>query len=164
MGGSYLGLIVEIMVAILLVITIGYCLVVNRKLENLRSDKSELKEIILNLHRATTQAEQAIGALKQTAGAVEGNLMEHISHAQTLEAKLAAGMGKGDALLSKLAVLTSEKARAPGHDGQAHATARTTNMAPPAPQRIRHSEMGLGLLNAEKRVSGLKQPEMKDVA
>jgi len=164
MVGSYLSLIVEVMVAILLIVTIGYCLIVNRKLENLRSDKSELREIIINLHRATTHAEQAIGALKQTAGAVEGNLVEQISHAQMLEVKLTEGMGKGEALLSKLAALSAEKVRAPARAASVRPAARAANVAPTAPPRIRHSEMGLGLLNAEKRDSGLNAPDVKDVA
>ncbi|RMF01939.1 MAG: chemotaxis protein, partial [Alphaproteobacteria bacterium] len=106
MGGSYLGIFVEATVSFLLLVTIGYCLVINRKLENLRSDKSELREIIFSLTKATSQAEQAIGNLRGTAGAIEEGLNERLAEARALESNLAENVEKGSALLAKLSALT----------------------------------------------------------
>ena len=42
-------------VAVLLAVTIAYCLVVNRKLEQLRSDQSDIRVVIRDLSAATGQ-------------------------------------------------------------------------------------------------------------
>jgi len=165
MGGSYLGIFVEATVSFLLLVTIGYCLVINRKLENLRSDKSELREIIFSLTKATSQAEQAIGNLRGTAGAIEEGLNERLAEARALESNLAENVEKGSALLAKLSALTG--ARAPSRSGaadMARERAAARGQRPAAPRsaaeaaerpangvRLRHSEVGLGLLNAEER-------------
>lgn len=67
MGGLSLGIAIEALVAVLLAVTIGYCVLVNRKLIQLRSDQSELKVIVRDLHAATGQAEQAIAGLRECA-------------------------------------------------------------------------------------------------
>ena len=49
MSGFSLGVAIEVLVAVLLAVTIGYCVLVNRKLVQLRSDQSELKMIVREL-------------------------------------------------------------------------------------------------------------------
>ncbi len=162
MSGSSLGFVVEALVALLLVVTIGYCYLVNRKLEQLRSDKSELRSIVRHLHRATGQAELAIGALGEMAGSAEQELNSRIARAQELSARLESGVDKAEALLSKLTVI----AGAASKRGAGTSPDRALGQAPAAPpaKPIRHSEMGLGLLNAQRRRSSNDDMPARDVA
>ena len=54
------GMIIEILVAILLVLTIGYCMRLNRRLKLLKSDEHSLRATISELVTATEIAERAI--------------------------------------------------------------------------------------------------------
>ena len=162
MSGSSLGFVVEALVALLLIVTIGYCFIVNKKLEQLRSDKSELRAIVCDLHRATGQAEQAIGALGETADSVEQTLSSRIARAQDLGARLDAGLEKGEALLSKLTVIARTASKR-GAGGPADRPAREVSAAAPR-KPFRHNEMGLGLLNTQRRETAAGSDAVKDVA
>lgn len=146
MGGHFLGIAIEALVAVLLAVTIGYCVLVNRKLVQLRSDQSELKVIVRDLHLATGQAEQAISGLRQGANIAEESLGRQIEHVRGLDAQLSASIAKGEALLTKLAAmprLQSGHGQPPPSAGfQGHET--------------RQSRVGLGLANARRR-SGAAQ-------
>ena len=58
------GLIIEILVAILLAMTVGYCMTLNRRLKLLKSDEHSLRATISELVTATEIAERAIGGLE----------------------------------------------------------------------------------------------------
>ena len=58
------ALVLDILVAILLVITIGYAWTLNKRLGLLRQDKGELEKMALNFHTATDRAEDSIARLK----------------------------------------------------------------------------------------------------
>lgn len=158
MSGFSLGFIFEAIVAILLVVTISYCFIVNRKLESLRSDKSDLRAIIRDLYGATGHAEQAFGTLRNTTDSVEHTLGEQIARAQKVEKSLSADLQRAEALLSKLSVIVRADASR-GVSARNTTTAGTSNRktsskgggAPAEHSRttkLRHSEMGLGLLNS----------------
>lgn len=141
MGGLSLGIAIEALVAVLLAVTIGYCVLVNQKLVQLRSDQSELKMIVRDLNAATGQAEQAIAGLRQNAQTVEQSLGEQIDKVRSLDEQLAGSIDKGEVLLSKLSTLT-----------RAHQvrSAAASDVKPHA-QTFRQSEIGLGKLNAQRR-------------
>ena len=162
MSGSFLGFVVEALVALLLVVTISYCVLVNRKLEQLRSDKSELRAIVRDLHRATSQAEQAIGVLSETAESTEQTLNSRIARAQDLGARLDAGLEQGESLLSKLTVVARTAAKR-GDRGPTDSAVHQASAASPR-QTFRHSEMGLGLLNTQRRGTSAGGDPEKEVA
>ena len=60
------GLAVESLVAVLLMLTIGYCMVLNKRLKRLRADEQSLRATISELITATEIAERAIGGLPLT--------------------------------------------------------------------------------------------------
>lgn len=157
MGGNFLGIAIELLVAVLLAVTIGYCVLVNRKLVQLRSDQSELKTIVRDLHAATGQAEHAIAGLRQGASTAEESLGRQIEHVRGLDAQLNGSIGKGEALLTKLAAMP----RAGAPRGSSASTARTQS------QKIRQNSIGLGLLNARRRNEAEKtgtEPGQDEVA
>ena len=58
------GLMIESLVAILLLLTILYCVRLNRQLQRLKADEQSLKATIAELITATEIAERAIAGLK----------------------------------------------------------------------------------------------------
>ena len=141
MGGNFLGFAIEALVAVLLAVTIGYCVLVNRKLVQLRSDQSELKAIVRDLHNATGQAEHAIAGLRQGASMAEESLGKQVENVRGLDARLTASIDKGEALLSKLAAMPTVQ----------HSRGASTTNTRPQGAETRQSMIGLGLLNAQRR-------------
>ncbi len=168
MNGSSLGFVVEALVAALLVVTIGYCVIVNRKLEQLRSDKSDLRAVVRDLYAATGHAEQALANLRQTSGSIEETLGDQTDRAEKAQSLLAAGIERGEGLLSKLDVITQGRsALAPLHQMAAERSSKPLagraaahELAPD----LRHSKMGLGLLNAQRGKSYSQDDAAKDAA
>ena len=58
---NYIAMMIEALVAMLLTITIGYCVILNKRLRRLNSDEMSLKATISELITATEIAERAIG-------------------------------------------------------------------------------------------------------
>ena len=52
-----LGMLIEALVAVLLLVTIGYCWILNRRLQRLRADEETLRATISELITATEIAE-----------------------------------------------------------------------------------------------------------
>ena len=69
-----LGIAIESLVAALLIVTIGYCMLLNKRLKRLKADEHSLKATIAELITATEIAERAIGGLKHTVRDVNENL------------------------------------------------------------------------------------------
>ena len=72
------GLVIESLVAVLLMVTIGYCMLLNKRLHGLKADEQSLKATIGELITATEIAERAIGGLKLTVRDVNENLGEQL--------------------------------------------------------------------------------------
>jgi hypothetical protein len=141
MGGFSLGIAIELLVAVLLAVTIGYCVLVNQKLVQLRSDQSELKMIVRDLHAATNQAELAIAGLRQSAQTAEQSLGGQLEMVRSLDEQLTGSIGQGEVLLTKLTTVTR------AYQARSSAASR----AAPKPQPILQSEIGLGKLNAQRQ-------------
>lgn len=101
------GLIIESLVAILLLVTVGYCTLLNARLKKLKADEQSLKATIGELITATEIAERAIGGLKHAVRDVNDNLGNQITAATELTGQLTYQLSEGEAVihrLSKIAV------------------------------------------------------------
>jgi uncharacterized protein DUF6468 len=98
-----LGLAIEGLVAVLLVLTIGYCRLLNRRLKRLKADEQSLKATIGELITATEIAERAIGGLKHTVREVNEDLGSQIESATDLAQKLSKQLLHGDVVLQRIA-------------------------------------------------------------
>ena len=96
------GLAIESLVAVLLILTIGYCMLLNKRLKRLRADEQSLKATIGELITATEIAERAIGGLKHTVRDVNENLGNQIVTATELSRHLSKQLTEGDAVLRRL--------------------------------------------------------------
>ncbi|MGA2057446.1 MAG: DUF6468 domain-containing protein [Bradyrhizobium sp.] len=102
-----LGIVIESLVTILLMLTIGYCMVLNKRLKRLKADEHSLKATIAELITATEIAERAIGGLKHTVRDVNENLSDQLTAASEMSAQLRKQLGECDGVvrrLSKIAI------------------------------------------------------------
>src|SRR4051812_22702511 len=97
-----LGVAIETLVAILLMLTIGYCILLNRRLKRLKADEHSLKATIAELITATEIAERAIGGLKHTVRDVNENLGGQLAAATQMSENLKRQLAEGDHVVRRL--------------------------------------------------------------
>ena len=93
------GLMIEGLVAVLLLVTIGYCVVLNGRLKRLKADEQALKATISELITATEIAGRAVAGLKATAQEADRTLGERLRAAERLSADLDRQLRGGEAML-----------------------------------------------------------------
>jgi chromosome segregation ATPase len=96
------GIVIEGLVAILLMLTIGYCMLLNKRLKRLKADEQSLKATIGELITATEIAERAIGGLKHTVRDVNENLGNQLTSAAQISLQLKKQLQEGDNVLRRL--------------------------------------------------------------
>jgi len=96
------GLMIESLVAVLLLLTIGYCVLLNSRLKRLKADEQALKGTISELITATEIAGRAVAGLKATAQECDGTLGERMRAAERLAEGMARQLKAGEMLLSEL--------------------------------------------------------------
>jgi len=101
------GIAIESLVAILLMLTIGYCILLNARLKRLKADEHSLKAVIAELITATEIAERAIGGLKLTVRDVNENLGSQLTSAAELSLQLKKQLAEGDAVFRRLSRIAS---------------------------------------------------------
>jgi uncharacterized protein DUF6468 len=97
-----LGIAIESLVAVLLMLTIGYCMLLNKRLQRLKADEHSLKATIAELITATEIAERAIGGLKHTVRDVNENLGSQLTAATQMSAHLKNQLSEADAMIRRL--------------------------------------------------------------
>ncbi len=96
------GYFVEIMVSLLLLMTILYCVRLNRQLRLLKADEQTLRATISELITATEIAERAIAGLKSTMKDGEQNLGERLERMERVTSELDEQLAAGEKLLERL--------------------------------------------------------------
>ena len=105
------GFVIESLVAVLLVLTIGYCMLLNKRLKRLKADEQSLKATIGELITATEIAERAIGGLKHAVRDVNENLGSQITAATDLTEQLKHQLFEGDAVMRRISRIAVAAAR-----------------------------------------------------
>jgi len=114
-----LSLVFDIAFAVLLVITIGYAAVLNRKLGNLRRHKEEMERLAVTFGQSTSRADDSIQRLKGTTN----TLQKDIEKAQSLHDDLAFLIDRGTLAADRL------------EEGVRGARNRSEDTEQPAPKR-----------------------------
>jgi hypothetical protein len=96
------GIAIESLVAVLLLLTIGYCMLLNSRLKRLKADEHSLKATIGELITATEIAERAIGGLKHTVRDVNEHLGDQLTAASQMSQLLKKQLAEGDNVLRRL--------------------------------------------------------------
>ncbi|WDR03749.1 DUF6468 domain-containing protein [Devosia algicola] len=141
MFGLPLGLIVEGSVAVLLVMTIGYCTVLNGRLKRLHADREVLQQMVNDLVGATNLANQAIKELKSTAVEADLVLGARLEEAERFGIELANHVSAGADVMERIAKITSVARKSPSLDAAKPVpTTMPVEDARPAPNKL-HSAL-----------------------
>ncbi|MFC3673941.1 DUF6468 domain-containing protein [Ferrovibrio xuzhouensis] len=131
-----LSMIVEIVVAVLLVITLSISLVLNRRLGNLRANQEEMRRLIVEFDRALSRARQGLGELKTTSAAADAAHEERMKEARTLRDELGFMVETADRLADRLA---GEAAGSRSQRQERTPAARAEQAAPRAQERTQEA-------------------------
>jgi len=101
------GVAIESLVAILLLVTIGYCMLLNSRLKRLKADEHSLKATIAELITATEIAERAIGGLKHAVRDVNENLGNRLNSASEMSLQLKKQLAESDNVIRRLSKIAS---------------------------------------------------------
>jgi predicted nucleic acid-binding protein len=102
-----LGIVIELMVVGLLMVTIGYCIVLDRRLRAVRQDEQIMRKTVLELGVATERAERAIDSLRHTLGDCDRTLGERLRVAERYTADLEDQIRSGDDILNRISRIVS---------------------------------------------------------
>ena len=141
-----LGIAIESLVAVLLILTICYCMLLNSRLKRLKADEQSLKATIGELITVTEIAERAIGGLKHTVRDVNEHLGSQIALATSLAEQLKGQLAESDNVVRRLSRIAS--AARPFVDAPAEAPAQVAAPAPVAPHQPVVPKMSAARANA----------------
>jgi hypothetical protein len=147
MFGLPFGMLVEGAVSLLLMVTIGYCVVLNERLKRLHADRDAMRVMVSDLVQATDLANAAVGELKQSAVEADLSLRSRLEEAERFGIELANHVAAGQEVMERIARVTAamQKARPPVEQ------APPTTVAPPAPSKL---QTALQQLAARQRIRG----------
>jgi len=100
---NILALLMQVTVAVLLVATIIYAYMLNRKLTNLRQDQAQFEQLIRQFTGALGLADSGVHNLRMAAEEAGNGLQKYVDRAQILRDELAYMLESGDALAEQLA-------------------------------------------------------------
>lgn len=134
------GLLLEGLVALLLVVTVVYCVLLDRRLRALRDGQDGLKSIIEGLDAATSRAQMSISELKTSGDRLTNDLSGRVAKARALTDELSIMIDAGNSLADRLdagrgkAGATSETERAERRGP------KESGLGPRPVDEIRHAE------------------------
>jgi len=137
------GLMIESLVAILLMLTIGYSVVLNKRLKRLRADEMALKATISELITATEIAERAIAGLKLTVRECDQGLGERLRSAERFSTEIARQIEAGGEILARLNQIVAATRPASATQSQAQAQPQSqpvTAIAPDAQATVKAAQ------------------------
>lgn len=96
------GMILDVVVIVLLMPTIVYAVILNRRLAALRRSREELSKVVNSFNEATMRAEAGIPKLKKATTEANHTLKERVDKAQTLRDDLAFMIERAEELAARL--------------------------------------------------------------
>jgi len=101
-SGIDMPLVLDGVVVVLLIATIGYAVILNRRIGEMRRWKAEFDRLITSFNQATTRAEAGIQSLKSIASQRGPDLQRSLDKARSLRDDLAYLVERGDTLADRL--------------------------------------------------------------
>jgi hypothetical protein len=94
---------IEILVCVLLTTTIGYCIVLDRRLRALKADETLMRKVITDLVGATDRAERAVAGLRSIVVECDETISGRLRDAERHSDDLAAHIRSGDDVIARIA-------------------------------------------------------------
>jgi Domain of unknown function (DUF6468) len=98
-----LGIVVDLLLAVLLAATIVSSVALSRRITRLKSDESAMRKTVAELMHATETAERAIAGLRTTLGDCDRTLADRLRTAERYAADLAGQVAAGETVMSRIA-------------------------------------------------------------
>ncbi|NLH81550.1 MAG: chemotaxis protein [Phyllobacteriaceae bacterium] len=155
MTTTWIDLAVEGLVAVLLATTIGYCILLDKRLKRLRADEANLRATISELLTATEIAERAIVGLKDTAADADKTLAQRLREAEFFSQEIGREIGEGEKLLNRIIRIT-EAARAVPEPTPVVAPVARTAEATVADHAARLGDLRARAEEANRRIGQMK--------
>ncbi|MBT3534658.1 MAG: hypothetical protein HN478_12320, partial [Rhodospirillaceae bacterium] len=95
-------LILNGVVAVLLLITVIYCLILNRRLTALRGNQDEMRQLLSQFTLATRQAEASVSELKEASDQIGVALGQRVTEARALADELTSITQSGNNLADRI--------------------------------------------------------------
>ncbi len=108
-----LDMMLEVIVCVLLIATIGYCATIDRRLRAMRSGQDGLRALITDLSSATSQAMNAISHLRQAGDATGVALTEQVKRGGALADELSLMVQAGNDIANRLGGIETRRPAAP---------------------------------------------------
>ncbi|HIC80386.1 MAG TPA: hypothetical protein EYH07_02320 [Kiloniellaceae bacterium] len=102
------GLVFDVAICVLLVTTIGYAMVLNRKLTELRRARGDMEKLVGEFSAATGRAEGGLQALKERSVEAGDGLARRVDDACRLADEMAFLVKKGNEIADRLEVSIAE--------------------------------------------------------
>ena len=93
---------IDALVAVLLLVTIIYAVMLNRKLGQLRTSRADFEKLVAEFSAAAARTEGGIAALKEGTAARQADLEGKIDRADAIRDELAFMLDRGDQLAGQL--------------------------------------------------------------
>jgi Domain of unknown function (DUF6468) len=143
-----IGMVINCFVAILLMLTIGYCILLNRRLKLLKADEQSLRATISELVTATEIAERAIGGLKLTVHECDMGLGERLRKSERVTIEIDRAIVAGKDLLGRLSQIVTagrshDEPAAPPNDARRSDAKAVAAAAEAFAERVRTKVHGL---------------------
>jgi len=106
---NILPLTIESLVAILLLLTILYCIRLNEQLKRLKADGTSMQQTIAELVTATESAERAIAGLKATVREADETLGERLKAAEQYTVEMRSNTAAGAEVLNRLSKIAGAR-------------------------------------------------------
>ncbi len=104
------GMVLDAVVAGLLVATIIYCMVLDRRIRSFKAEQKLLSGLVGDLNSATKNAEEAVAGLKVSSQAAQGDLGGKLSKARSLSDELAFMVETGSNIAARLSTPSARAA------------------------------------------------------
>jgi hypothetical protein len=94
--------VVEIILAVLLAATLGYCAILERRLRGLRQDQAALTETVQALNSGILRAQASLTALRSAAAEAGAALDKSVTSARTLSDELSLMVAAGERIATRI--------------------------------------------------------------
>ncbi len=144
-----IGLLIDVLGAVLLVVVIVYAIRLNRSLSSLKANKAELDTLIQTFTQSTNRAEASVARLKSSAAETATTLQENVSKAQELRDDLAFMTDRGEELANRLeAAIKASRTVVPRTSEPLSRAEEAENETPETPDQEQRGKSKAELLRA----------------
>ncbi|WP_406854083.1 DUF6468 domain-containing protein [Alsobacter sp. KACC 23698] len=131
-----IGVLIELLVCVLLATTIGYCIVLDRRLRRLKADEATMRRTIIDLMTATENADRAVAGLRAVVEDCDKTIGAQLRVAEQHSAELAGRIQSGDDVISRISRIVETARGGLEPAGPAAAPRTAPSVAPPPPPAV----------------------------